>query len=162
MKLLKNTIILLSLLLFANCATIVHGPIQEINFSSQPKGAKISIDGKDFGVTPKVISLRREGRNKEEDKNKKEYNVVIELEGYQTYETKITRKADKWVIGNLVFGGIIGIIVDYSTGALYQLTPEQIDAKFENQTVFTNDKNIYIAVTLEVDPNWKKIGQLEK
>lgn len=151
-------------LLFTGCASIIHGPIQTVDFNSQPSGAKVTIDGKEYGVTPRSVDLRRMGRLKGEAKEKQAYNVKIELEGYLPYELKIKRDMDGWFIGNILFGGLIGIIVDASNGSMYKLSPDQTIATLSKSTTLTNkDSNvIYIATTLAPDPSWEKIGVLEK
>jgi hypothetical protein len=151
--------------LVTGCASIVHGPNQAIDFSSQPHGATITIDGKEFGRTPKAIVLRRIGRMKGDFTGKTEYAVKIEMEGFYPYEVKIKREMDGWFLGNIIFGGIIGIIVDASNGSMYKLTPDQVISQMGRPTVMNTtelDDKIYIAVTLNVDPSWEKISTLEK
>ena len=151
--------------LLTSCASIIHGKIQTVDFTSQPSGAKITIDGKDSGVTPKAIVLLRKGREKGESKEKKEYVVKIELEGFYPYEVKIKREVDGWFFGNLLFGGLIGIIVDASNGAMYKLTPNQVIATMGRTTAMAIDKlddKVYIAVMLDPNPNWERIGTLKK
>jgi hypothetical protein len=152
----KKTIILSSLaltLFTTSCATIVSGSKQNVKFSSNPSTATIFIDEVEVGKTPFEIRLER----------KNEHSVRIKLEGYQTYETRLTKKFNGWYIGNLLFGGIIGLIIDPITGAMYNLSPSEINAEMNKGTAFKSNKNdIYIAVALNIDPTWKKIGQLEK
>jgi hypothetical protein len=152
----RNTIISGSIaitLLLSSCATIVSGSKQYVKFSSNPSTATIFIDEVEVGKTPFEIKLAR----------KSEHSVMIKLEGYQTYETKLTKKFNGWYIGNILFGGLIGIIVDPITGAMYNLTPNEINAQMSKGTAFrSNGKDVYIAVALNIDPSWKKVGQLEK
>jgi hypothetical protein len=152
----KKTIISCSLvvtLLMSSCATIVSGSKQNVKFTSNPSTATIFIDEVEVGKTPFEIKLAR----------KREHSVMIKLEGYQTYETKLTKKFNGWFVGNILIGGLIGIIVDPITGAMYNLTPKEIKAEMAKGTAFNYKKGeVYVAVTLEIDPNWKKIGQLEK
>jgi len=152
----KKTIILSSLaltLFTTSCATIVSGSKQNVKFSSNPSTATIFIDEVEVGKTPFEVRLER----------KNEHSVRIKLEGYQTYETRLTKKFNGWYIGNLLFGGIIGLIIDPITGAMYNLSPSEINAEMNKGTAFKSNKNdIYIAVALNIDPTWKKIGQLEK
>lgn len=140
-------------LLTSSCATMVSGSKQNVKFSSNPSTATIFIDEVEVGKTPFEIKLER----------KSEHSVMIKLEGYQTYETKLTKKFNAWYIGNILFGGLIGIIIDPITGAMYNLSPDQINAQMTKGTAFkSNGKDIYVAVALNIDPNWKKVGQLEK
>lgn len=152
----KKTIISCSLaltLLFSSCATIVSGSKQNIKFSSNPSSASIFIDEVEVGKTPFEIKLAR----------KSEHSVMIKLDGYQTYQTNLTKQFNAWYIGNIFIGGLIGLIVDPITGAIYNLSPNEINAQMNAGTVFNlNKKDVYIAVALNIDPNWKKVGQLEK
>ena len=152
----KKTIfacLLSSSLLLSSCATIISGSKQNVKFSSTPAAATIFINEVEVGKTPFELKLARKG----------EHDIQIKLDGYQTYQTSLTRKFNAWYIGNILFGGIIGLIVDPITGAIYNLTPGEINAQLTQGTVFNSTKNgVYIAVVLTSDPSWKKVGQLEK
>lgn len=140
-------------LLATSCATIVSGSKQNVKFASNPSAATIFIDEVEVGKTPFEIKLAR----------KSEHQVMIKLEGYQTYQTTLTKKFNGWFVGNILIGGIIGIIVDPITGAMYNLSPKEVNAEMAKGTAFTHKKgDVYVGVSLEIDPNWKKIGQLEK
>ena len=152
----RKTIISSSLvltLLLSSCATIISGSKQNVKFSSDPSTATIFIDEVEVGKTPFEIKLER----------KSEHRVMIKLEGYQNYETKLTKKFNGWYLGNIIFGGLIGLIIDPITGAMYNLTPNEINAQMNKGTAFrSNGKDVYIAIALNINPSWKKVGQLEK
>lgn len=163
-----NTKILLPLLtivfLFSGCAFIMHGRFQTVDFTSQPKGAKVIIDGKEYGTTPQSVSLRRIGRLKGEPLEKLFYNVKIELDGFYPYELKVKRELDGWFFGNILIGGLVGLIIDSATGSMYKLNPDQVIATLEKMTSLNErgEDKIYIAITLTPDPSWEKIGELTK
>ena len=47
---------------------------------------------------------------------------------YATAEVHLQSKVSRWYFGNLLFGGMLGlVIVDPSTGAMYNLTPDKVD-----------------------------------
>ena len=165
-KTFTNSLLILTVVgLFTCCASIIHGSNQAVDFSSQPSGAKITIDGKDYGFTPKSVDLKRRGRLKGEISTKKEYAVKVELNGYYPYEIKIKREMDGWFLGNILFGGLLGIIIDASSGAMYKLTPDQVIAQIGKTTVMNINKaddKMYVAVALDIDPDWEKIGTMEK
>ena len=72
---------------------------------------------------------------------------------------------DGWFLGNLLFGGIIGIIIDATNGSMYKLTPNQVNAQMKsNSTAMStvDDDRIYVAVTMDINPNWEKIGTLKR
>jgi hypothetical protein len=138
-----------------SCATIMTGSSQDINFSSNPAGAQIKINGVSMGSTPMVLKL----------KSGKEHAVKLELSGYLPYETQITKSVSGWVWGNLLFGGIPGLIVDFATGGIYKLNQDQISAQLQKNgmgEVELKDGNVYVFVTMKPDHTWEKIGQLER
>lgn len=151
----KRHLILGSVLamMLTSCATIISGSKQNVKFASTPSQATIFVNGKEIGKTPLETKLAR----------KEDHKVSIQLDGYVPYEIQLTKKFNEWYIGNVLFGGIIGLVIDPITGALYKLTPKEVNAQLQKGTAFQTDKNgIYIAVSLEKDENWTKIGQLEK
>jgi len=152
MKLKTFVVFVIVSVMVSGCATIMHGNLQEINFLSSPEGAMVKVDGVDVGKTPIAKELSR----------KSTHVVHIVMPGYETYEMKIEKKVSGWLFGNIIFGGIVGLIVDAATGSLYNLTPEQVAAEFEKADVaqLYKDDSLYVAVTLHPDSSWKKIGEL--
>jgi hypothetical protein len=142
-----------SCLLFSSCATIVSGSRQEFNITSNPSQANVYVNGNSIGKTPIVTKLERKDKNQV---------VKITLDGYKDTEIKLTRKTNGWVWGNILFGGLIGLIVDASDGAMYKLTPDQINAELAKGVVINEkSKGVYIGITLEANADWEKIGNLE-
>jgi hypothetical protein len=137
------------------CGTIIHGTTQQVGISSNPSQASVTVNGVTYGNTPLVLDLKR----------KDTHIVRIDLDGYETYETTLTRKTSGWVWGNIVFGGIIGLVVDASAGGMYKLTPEQISAELRSSqttaSIISSEDGIYIAVVLESDQTWEKIDSLK-
>lgn len=57
-----------------------------------------------------------------------DYKLVFEDAGYYPYETHVKSMVDGWYVGNIFFGGLIGIlIVDPATGDMYTLSPREVD-----------------------------------
>ena len=138
------------------CASIIHGTTQNIGFGSNPGGATVTVNGRTVGKTPLVADLKR----------KDNHLVRIELEGYQPFETTLTRTVSGWIWGNLIFfhGFLPGIVVDAIDGAMYKLTPAQVQAELQElgATSMLTDSGLYLLVTLEPNPEWERIGQLTK
>lgn len=139
--------------LVSGCATVIHGSKQDVAIISEPRSATITIDGFNVGKTPYLARLSR----------KDIHLVKLELPGYQPYEVTINRKLDGWIFGNIVLGGIVGIVVDVATGSMYRLTPKDIDGTLKSNTLVSNTSGdgLYFAVTLTPDKHWEKIGQLQ-
>jgi hypothetical protein len=142
----------LALVLFlSGCATIIHVPDQKIYFSSEPSGSKISINGKECGITPRTIWLNRFVNIRDGKKYKKIYKVKFEFEGYEPFEKKIISTIDDWFWGNLLFGGIVGMTIDAITGSMYRLTPNAIYAKLVKSTTLNriNKEEVYYSENLD-------------
>lgn len=153
MKIIFKSIILSSVLLFVSCATIISGSRQIVEISSEPSSAKVYINEIEVGNTPFQKNLKRN----------QDYSLALKLEGYKTYETKLEKKFNAWFIGNIAFGGLIGIIIDPITGAMHKLKPEEIEGNLKSGTTYrTEGGNLFIKISMEIDPNSEKIGQLEK
>lgn len=103
--------------LMIGCATIIHGSSQDIQFASSPDDAEVWIDGSKMGDTPTKVSLKR----------KNEYLVTVKKDGYKESTVKIERSTSAWLIGNIIFGGIPGCVIDLITGGAYDLSPERVD-----------------------------------
>lgn len=141
--------------LFSSCATIIHGTSQDVGVSSSPSGAVVKVDNEKRGETPVVTELSR-------DEN---HTIKIKMDGYQTYETTVTSGVSGWVVGNILFGGLIGLAVDAITGGMYKLTPEQIEANLDRANKDVADlgeDDMYIFVVLKPDPDWEKVGSLKR
>ncbi len=139
--------------LVAACATIMHGTSQQVGINSQPPGATVVVDSQTAGTTPVAAKLAR----------KRSHRITVTMPGYQQFEMVTTRKTSGWVWGNIVFGGLIGLIVDASTGGLYDVRPEQVNAQLARTGASgeMRDGMIYVFLVREVDPSWVKIGQLK-
>ena len=151
----KRTFLLIcSMLLLSSCATIMHGTKQSVGISSNPSNANVWLDRQYCGTTPLLVDMSR----------KDNHIVSLQLDGYQPYEVIFSRQLSGWVFGNVVFGGIIGLAVDAISGGIYRLTPEQIEAQLilDNVSFSKKSADSYVAIVLEVDPSWEKIGQLAK
>ncbi len=143
---------LASTFLLSSCASIISGTKQTINFTSNPADAIVYVNDINIGKTPLDAKLVRGG---------KDQKVKIVLEGYKTYEMTLTSKTNGWVWGNILFGGIIGLIIDVADGAIYKLTPEQVNAELaKGVAINKKGKNLFIGVALEIDPSWQKVGTL--
>ena len=94
----------------SGCATIVHlGGNEELNVSSEPAGAKVVIDGTERGVTPLATKVER----------KKDHAVVLTKEGFEENQSRVESHLSWWVAGNVILGGLVGILVDVLSGGGY-------------------------------------------
>ena len=99
------------------CATIMQrGTKQWVSIVSTPAGATATIDGMQEIQTPGQVKLKRG----------KDHTVKVEKDAYEPAVTMIDHEMSMWVLGNALFGGLIGLAVDFGTGGAYKLEPNEI------------------------------------
>ncbi len=114
-----------SLLLFSvvtywgsGCAFVVCGTKQKIKICSEPSGATAKVA--DFTVTtPDTVILRRG----------EDYTIAISKEGFETRKVYLYRDVNPWVWGNILVGGVLGVVVDYASSSGYVLVPTTVNVK---------------------------------
>lgn len=109
-------LITIGLLSLTGCSTMINTTTQEVELKSNPPNAKITVDGKKFGTSPQVVNIDRNS----------DHVIKFELDGYEPYETQLTRKMSLWFWSNALNGFIPGMAIDYFTGSIYNLLPEQV------------------------------------
>lgn len=149
----KIFVIISALVILSGCATIIHGSKEDIGISSSPTNASVTIDNKAMGKTPLSVKLTR-----------KDLHVIkINMDGYKPYELQVSRKVSGWIAGNVIFGGLIGLAVDAIDGALYQLSPDNVNAMLSHSgmSARVTKNRIFITFVMHPDKGWKKIGNLK-
>jgi hypothetical protein len=104
----------------AGCASVVNGESQTIQFATRDTKGE-AVEGADCEwrntkkvgsfVSPSVISVRRDYDT---------LHVACRMEGYPAGTVAVTSKASPAMAGNILAGGIIGAVVDHSTGNAYE------------------------------------------
>ena len=118
MKNLFVYLMILSLVAVSGCATIFTGTTQKINFSSEPTGAKIFINGVEEGTAPLTATLKKGN----------EYSIDFKLEGYENKSLRLTYSIGAgWVILD-VLAGLVGVVVDAITEAWFSFDIENYKA----------------------------------
>jgi hypothetical protein len=113
----KAILLLLTIRLATGCATIIHGSSQKVDIASSPDDADVWVDGVRLGTTPTRLNLKR-GHS---------HNIKIQKEGFKETTIYIDNQVSAWIIGNVIFGGIIGCGLDFISGGAYDLKPERVD-----------------------------------
>ncbi|HHJ52456.1 MAG TPA: PEGA domain-containing protein [Caldithrix abyssi] len=122
-----------------SCATILSKSSYPVTINSQPDGATITITDQNGvkvyeGSTPTTVTLKAgagffKGAS---------YTVSFQKPGYAAQTITISKELDMWYIGNLVFGGLIGLlIVDPLTGAMWKL-PSNVNATLVRSSTSLN------------------------
>lgn len=90
----------------SSCATMIRGTEQQLSIDSQPLGAKATLSNGQSCITPCSMKLKRD------------QSVLI------TYSKPGCKSAQLSVYPTLAGAGVImGGLIDYGTGAVYNLTP---------------------------------------
>ena len=142
MKLFLTTACLAAALTMTGCASIFSGTTQTLTFKSVPDAANITITNKlgekiHTGSTPATVTLKRgNGYFKPAG-----YQVTFSKEGFQTKTVQVKATVNGWYIANIIFGGLIGfLIVDPVTGAMYTLSPSDINTLLDATQLVTTKK----------------------
>jgi hypothetical protein len=117
-------------LLSMNCGSIVHQTTQQVRLNSEPSGAAVTVACGDVNndpklLTPTVVTLHRKPSD---------CGIKLNKEGFAEKELKFARQMSPWYLGNILIGGIVGLIVDAANGAMWTRTPPT-DTKVEQGEV---------------------------
>ncbi|MCA8939885.1 MAG: PEGA domain-containing protein [Planctomycetes bacterium] len=115
MRYLLPLLLVVMALSLSSCATIIDGTSSDVRITSEPSGATVLVDGIEKGKTPATVKMSKSDSNV----------VTLKLNGYDDSMMKVERKFAGWTVGNLVLGGLIGIIVDVVTGAVQRISPTE-------------------------------------
>jgi hypothetical protein len=111
----------LALVALAGCATITRGTHDVLVVQSEPTGAHVVIkpDGGECN-TPCTMKLKRKGT----------YEVDINRSGYEPVMVKVQPQivgaGAAGMAGNVVLGGLVGAVVDGTSGAMKDLKPNPV------------------------------------
>ena len=141
--------------LMCGCASIVSKSQYPVTITSQPSGASISVvdeTGKTIlkGTTPTTVTLAAgAGFFKGKD-----YTVTFTKPGYTQHTATLRRGLDAWyILGNIVFGGLIGwLVVDPITGAMWTL-PDDGTATLSSQSSMIEANDAVNIVSLDQVPD---------
>ena len=102
-------------ILLSACATVVNGSHQTVTLSTAPPGATCTVDrmGARVGVvaqTPGSVRLA---------KSKNDLTVTCSKPGYQTAAVTRAPSFGAATFGNVLVGGVVGVVVDAASGANY-------------------------------------------
>lgn len=111
-----RVLIVLPLAMLSACATIVTGTSQTVTVSTEPAGATCTFDraGSRVGAvptTPGSVRLSKSG---------KDLSVECAKDGYETATLQQPSSFNGVTFGNVLAGGVIGFVVDASSGANFE------------------------------------------
>jgi hypothetical protein len=151
----KTFVTVISFIFLTSCASIVSKSQYPVTIMSNPDQAEITIKemktGKEIykGKTPTTLTLSAGGFYR-----MRSYIITFQKSGYEPQNTLLRSTLDGWYCGNLIFGGLLGLlVVDPITGAMWRLPPE-ISVNLNKKTVLNNlEKNTLHIVLLDDIPD---------
>ncbi len=98
------------------CSTIVSGTDQSVTVITEPSGAECTLerDGVAIAVinpTPGTVNV---------DKSSQNISVLCTREEHQDSAGVLSSTFESMTFGNILFGGVIGVAIDASSGAMNQ------------------------------------------
>ena len=148
--------LIIVVLLTSGCASIVTRSRYPVSIESTPSNATISITNKKgkevfHGNTPAVVKLKAGAGFF----TNAEYQVKFSSQGYSDKMVTITATIDGWYFGNLMLGGILGmLIIDPATGAMWRINTRFINETL-NPSVSFVEPEIKIYNIDDVPESWK-------
>lgn len=104
------------------------GANQDIDINSSPEGATVTIVNSSgatvfTGTTPAEAELARSEGFFDAEK----YTVTVSKDGYPDQTVTLNSTANGWTFANLILDGVVGILIDGATGAIYSYKPNDIN-----------------------------------
>jgi hypothetical protein len=111
----------------SGCATITRGSKDFFEIESEPTGASVELSNGLSCTTPCAMELPR----------KHPFTATFSLEGYKPLTVEVVPKqagaGTAGMAGNVIFGGLVGVVADATSGAMKDLYPNPLIAKLATQ-----------------------------
>ena len=114
-------------LILTSCATILTGSQRQIQVDSYPSGARVEVNGMDYGRTPATIQLKGSSSSP---------IITIKADGYES--RTIIPVSSFNVVSILNLGNFLGWGIDFASGALWVYDPKYYSVelrKIESQNI---------------------------
>ncbi len=133
------------------CATVTKGSNDTVKMTSQPSDATVIFEDTAQKLqpqncqTPCEIELNR----------KRTYKATVSKSGHEDFavimEPKVSTSGGTAMAGNLLIGGVLGAGIDAATGAMKDLTPNNLEVTLApiGGTSFATNKDGQIIQTLD-------------
>jgi hypothetical protein len=131
-----------SSVMFVGCGAMFNGSSKIINVQGSPEGARVTASP-DIGnyTIPASLNLSR----------KNSYVLTFSKDGYREAKVQIRTSAQFGIIVlDVLFTGLIGVVVDAATGDWNNLSPDQVSVNLEKVDMGVNGPDqIEITVGLQ-------------
>ena len=106
--------------LTSGCATIVKGSSQGVSVKTDPPGAACELARK--GTTVGIVNPT--SGTAQVSKSAAALDVTCKKQGYLDATASLSSSVQGWTFGNILIGGVVGLVVDAGSGAMHEYQPE--------------------------------------
>ena len=118
-----KSLIIFIVVSIGGCATIVNPNYVQVPVTTEPPGATIKVAGREYTSPASVYCPRGAG----------DFTMTIAKDGFNPVSIILEESLDGWMWGNLLLGGLIGLIVDLISGDGYDLEPETVHINLKSR-----------------------------
>lgn len=119
----KSLVMATALVALSACATVTRGTKESFYVLSDPDGAEVALSIGPKCVAPCAIKLKRN----------KEFDASYSLAGYKPTTVHVATGVRGGGVGatagNIIAGGLIGVVVDGTNGSMNDLSPNPLKVK---------------------------------
>ncbi len=110
-------VVVLSLVLLSACATILNSrKSASIDIDCNVKASTVRVDGAIVGTTPTRVHVDAVD----------ESVISVEADGYAAESKQIERYLSGWFWGNILLGGVPGMLIDWIGGGMWSVDEGEI------------------------------------
>ncbi|OHD13072.1 MAG: hypothetical protein A2Y41_03910 [Spirochaetes bacterium GWB1_36_13] len=132
-QLISLLLLVVSSLVLVSCGSIVNGGKQEISIDSNIQGVEVELNGTKIGVTPLKYEVSR--------KSEEPLSFTLKKDGYTPQTVQLNSSISGWFWGNILIGGFFGSSTDYSTGGMYQYSPDNYFIEMQSSSAMETEKD---------------------
>jgi hypothetical protein len=140
--------------MFGGCATVVSGTTQTIGVNTDPEGADCQFRRK--GVL--VARVNPTPGTMQVGKDYESVSVLCAKEGFDDTTGVIGSEFQAMTLGNILLGGVIGVVVDAASGAMmkypesvtFKLVPKMFDSEAARDKFFGDMRDTFLGEYAEV------------
>ncbi|WLQ16223.1 hypothetical protein O5O45_09880 [Hahella aquimaris] len=142
-----------SIILVSGCASIVSDNSYPLAIESHPSQAQFVITNKNgdaihSGTTPETVTLQSGSGYFSSEK----YKIRFSKAGFHEKEVEVNTTLDGWYFGNILLGGLIGLlVVDPITGAMWKL-PEKSEVTLDELIANREQRRLKIVSINDLPP----------
>lgn len=133
----KIIVLLSSLYLFSNCATILDGSRTRVRVYGSPNDAEVYYNGAFQGKGKQTIAVQKSAVKNGTAK------IEVKREGYEPTTMTLNKKTQSGYIVLDILFGVVPLFFDIATGNLTAVRPGEVEYKLQKKAFQAKDVNQY-------------------